>query len=282
MTKLAKYFRFIGAASALVFSLGFGHAFAMINVTGGNGTTGFSSTNTNTWDITPGTSVTVDNASDVTNTPDITVNNGNNSISDNTVVGDVMEGDITGNVSIMAAPGAGDIDLGSFTPDNVNLDFTNDTTGPNSDNENTVTLDDSNTWDITNSPVVDNEYTLNIDSGHNTIGDNTKVGDVTGGDINYTTTINNSAADNMGVIGMPNLSGADVSANLGNNITGPNSSNLNAVTVDGSNTVDITNTQTTTNNATITANSGNNSVSDNTVVGDIHTGGINVGLNIAN
>ena len=79
-------------------------------------------------------------------------------------------------------------DFGSM---DVDSDFTNDTTGANSSNSNTVTVTDDIDVNIDNTANVDNTLDVTGDSGNNDVRRNTTVGDISTGSQSYNFTFTN-------------------------------------------------------------------------------------------
>ncbi|MGI6103072.1 MAG: hypothetical protein ACOYBJ_00380 [Patescibacteria group bacterium] len=151
-----------------------------------NNTTGANSVNRNTLDVERDTLVTVTNAGSASNLYDLTVDTGDNDTNRNTTVGDVSTGDVDMNIEAetMINEGASSIDLGDLgASSSVDASFENAITGADSDNRNTVIVDDVKDIDVTNSATVTNDLDLIVDTGDNDTNRNTTVGDVSTGDV---------------------------------------------------------------------------------------------------
>lgn len=160
--------------------------------------------------------------------------------------------------------------------------FTNEQTGSGSQNENTAAHNTDVSASFSNVATIDNTFTLDLNTGGNTIENNTTVGDVTTGavdvDIESTTTVNAVDADALSEL----LGAVDDSFTISgqNSLTGANSVNTNQVTQTRVFTFSQQNTMTVTNTVNAAINTGNNSIADNTTVGDIATGPITVDVNV--
>lgn len=163
-------------------------------------------------------------------------------------------------------------------------DFTNDTTGANSTNNNTATQDSTVTINITNTGNVTNEINVDLNTGGNSITDNTEVGDVTTGDVAFDATVETNVNDvDLSLQGM--MAEAELAMSSTNSITstnrntGANSTNNNNTDVTTDYTLDIQNDLNVVNSYNLAIDTGNNTIARNTKVGDITTGSIDVSLN---
>jgi hypothetical protein len=159
-------------------------------------------------------------------------------------------------------------------------ELTNQQTGADSVNTNTITNTTDISATIANTAVVNNVFDFNLNTGGNTITNNTTVGDVTTGDVNVElvaeTKVNevdpevlNNLLDQLG-------SNSTSSIQSTNSNTGANSQNNNQTTTSHTSNVQVTKTMNVTNSLALDINTGNNTIADNTTVGDISTGNISV------
>lgn len=160
-----------------------------------NGLTGPESVNENEVDIDMDRSLEIENRADIDNDLDIDASTGNNHISHNTVVGDYHGGsvDISGTVENQANWGAGNIDLGNTGMGSINADFENHITGPNSENSNELDIDSDLDVSIENHADIDNDLDFEANTGDNTVGHNTVVGDISTGDVSIDFSVMNMA-----------------------------------------------------------------------------------------
>ena len=169
---------------------------------GGNATvnfnntiTGPSSDNQNVANITSTMAASIHNDANINNNLDLHANTGRNDIQSDTTVGDVK----TGSISFTAAStnkantGASSVDLSGMQPQSVSSTFTNGTTGPNSENKNTVNVTNTTAMDLHNDANINNNTAVCANTGENKINNNTVVGNVSTGDVNITLTSTNTA-----------------------------------------------------------------------------------------
>lgn len=158
-----------------------------------NDTTGANSTNTNSVSATNTTNFSISSNGTVNNTVNITADTGNNTVTNNTTVGDVSTGDIEFDIAV-------DTTLNQIDPDSLQgfgqtSDFTitssNHNTGANSTNDNTSSVTNTNNVSLSQNGTVNNTVTGNFSTGGNTISGNTTVGDISTGNIVGNVTINN-------------------------------------------------------------------------------------------
>jgi hypothetical protein len=280
--KLVKVTRVAAASGALVFALGAGGAFASIDLSGSSDTTGPSSVNTNHWDIDNNSVVTVANVANASNGLSLSAGSGSNTVDHNTEVGDILTGDVSGDISVDNSLNTGEVEFGMVDPSDISLDFANSITGPNSSNTNSADVDMNKTVNVVNTASIVNGVNLAADSGHNGISNNTVVGDMSTGDVNFDLSSSNTANANAGSINLGAMNAPDVSADFSNGKTGPNSENANTVDLDANTTVNVTNQGVVTNSAALNADTGHNAVGNNTVVGDVHTGSVDISYDVTN
>lgn len=280
LIKFRNIIRVVALSSLTVaaLTLGAGAAKAAVNFSGGNGTTGPNSDNQNNWTIDHTVSVDINNESTATNTRTFSVDTGDTNIGSNTSIGGLATGNVFGTIGVNNNLNSGDIQLMNADPGNISFDVTNNTTGPNSLNENNLSLDINHNVDINNTANIDNTVTLSADTGNNNISNNTEVGNVRTGDINFSTNSNNTANGSMGSVNLSGMDGLSAFGHLTNTLTGPQSTNQNNVTVDSNSEINVNNTASINNIATVDANTGNNNVSNNTVAGNISTGSVNINM----
>jgi hypothetical protein len=266
-----------------------------------NSDTGSNSSNANTINGTNVIHFITGNTAEVDNDVTIVADTGNNSVTENTSLGDFMTGSIdmalnlVNLVNLQLPNLVMNLNIWSIFGDvNGNLVFpTNSNTGSNSINTNTVNNTNNANLDITQTANIDNAFDIGTNTGGNTLDSNSVVGDVATGDVNVKGGVTNIANSGHPVLYLINvmgkwfgqafLPGVGVIVNeLGNDTTGANSENAN--TVDQTNTVDATVNQTANvrNNINMDLNTGNNTVARNTKVGDVSTGSINVMANVVN
>lgn len=263
--------RVLAAIAAVVLLSGAGSAWADVDVSGENNTTGSNSTNDNTYDITDDVDLDIDNDADADNDANVTVDTGNNDVLDNTTVEDIMGGDIDVQGEFVNELNSEEMDLSMSSFGDVSADFTNDTTGSGSDNTNDLNVDRNLDVDVDNDADIDNDITADLNSGGNAVRDNTTVGDIETGDIEFEVNVENMANQN-GSLELPDFGSMDVDGDFTNDTTGSNSSNSNTVNVSHDVDIDVDNDADVDNNLNVTGDSGNNNVRRNTTVGDISTG----------
>lgn len=266
-----------------------------------NDTTGSNSTNANVVNGTNAIHFINGNTSDVDNDVTIIADTGNNTVSENSSLGDFMTGSIdmalnlVNLINLQMPNLLMNLDIWSIFGDvNGNLVLPSNTnTGFNSINTNTVNETNTSNFDVTQTADIDNSFDIGTNTGNNTLDRNTKVGNVTTGDVDVKGSVTNIANAGHPVLYLINvlgkwlgeavIPGVGVVVNeLGNSDTGANSENSNDV--NHTNTLDATVDQTANvhNNVTMDLNTGNNTISRNTKVGDVSTGSINVMANVVN
>ncbi|MFA5927395.1 MAG: hypothetical protein WCT32_04670 [Patescibacteria group bacterium] len=261
-------------------------------ITESNNVTGPDSTNTNQTSSNSETNIENINDANIENQTTLTANTGKNDIGKNTVTGDVSTGSINGSVNVInianseLAPGS---TVGSQTVDgsqtgqivlnpiNQRSDLSNTSTGPDSTNNNTVSSNniikvvDQNNAEALNNLVID------ANTGQNNIGGNTKIGDVTTGNINLSANLINLlnvmspnltlTLDIWSVLG--NFSGDII---LSNGTTGPQSNNENSINTSDSTAISTTNNSTIDNVFNFQTNTGGNTTDSGTAIGNVSTG----------
>jgi hypothetical protein len=273
-----------------------------------NSNTGSNSDNSNSVNNTASsTTVNVDNNANIQNNNDVGINTGNNNVGSSTVVGNINTGSADGVLNVLnvgnsqladgstvssttLAGGNGSVDL---TNPNQGIDIVsaNNTTGAGSANANQVA--GSNVVEVfqQNTANVTNDINLSADTGRNTIDGNTKIGDLTTGDVNLGVNLVNLlnvyrpdlqlSLDLWNVMG--DLNGDLLfDDSLANQNTGSNSSNTNQVTNTSNVTVNADNNANINNNLDVTTNTGDNQLSANTMAGNIATGDSTVRSSLSN
>jgi hypothetical protein len=282
-SKLVKITRVAAASSALVFALGAGGAFASIDLSGSNDTTGPSSENTNFWKVNNNSEIDIHNDAHADNNLDFDASSGRNEVEHNTEVGDILTGDISGDISVENMLNSADVEMAmDEAMGDVSVDLANDTTGPNSRNKNVVVLNMDRNIDIRNDARIDNDVDLEANTGRNEVEHNTVAGDFQSGDVNFDMSVDNAVNGSMGSIDLGGMGAAAVSADFSNGTTGPSSENENKLIVNAGSEVDIHNDAHIDNNADINVNSGRNEVGSNTVVGNVGTGSIDISYSVTN
>jgi len=276
------------ASSALLATLVGGAAYAQVDISSINGTTGPWSENKSIWDIDHDIDIDITNDSEIKNDQDIDAETGRNEVEHNTSVSDFTTGDIDGDIYVSNELGGSDFivsgsDLGFG---DVSIDLANGCTGPNSENENIVDIDNDIDLDFRNYVTIHNDLDADLNTGDNEVEHNTVVGDFSTGDIDFSATTENRVNNNLGNLDLGNLVGGnEVSGEMRNTLTGPNSENKNLLDIENDIDLDVTNHTTIHNDTDIDANTGNNEIENNTCVGDISTGSVSIDvstMNIAN
>lgn len=282
--QISKTLRYAFGATVVALSVG-GAAFAnsSVDVTDSNHLTGPSSINTNKTTVNHDTTVHVSNTANADTNVSVAVDSGGNVVMNDTSVGDFNGGSVSvsGTFDNTLNSGASAM-IGDTGDHSVSADFSNNTTGPNSRNTNTLQVNDNSNTTVTNRATIDNSIRANLSSGDNHFSNLTTLGDVHTGDVNFNVSSTNTA--NSGASDMTGLMNSSSSVNVtgGNSITGPNSSNDNTVKVNNNTTTNVTNTGTVDNNISVTTNTGGNTVTNSTTVGNVSTGDTTVDLNLNN
>lgn len=158
---------------------------AYVNVTGDNHITGPRSENTNTYRVTNTANVRVNNRADVRDITTVDSRTGNNTQNRNTKGGDIRTGDVDVTVDHTTKANNGTAGATAASDVDVDADFNNDTTGPNSDNDNSLTVDNSSTTEVRNDAVVTNSTTVDARTGGNESSNNTEGGSIDTGDTSF-------------------------------------------------------------------------------------------------
>jgi len=288
-----------------------------------NSNTGSGSENTSNSELNNADSLEIDNDADIYNFVMFDADSGDNNASLNTGNGTVDTGDseivltainVANNVNVgVDVFNVFDDQTGDIIIDyNAISDFaylfsgvgaSNDTTGADSTNEASSTVNDSNTILIDNNGNIVNDYYIDADTGDNTTDKNTGDGSITTGDANVAfnliNLLNNVFLGQL-LVGVVNIFGTlsgDIvldglgtggnypytgSLNAGNTNTGSDSTNDAQSSIDNDTNIDLDNNAEILNNVTLDANTGDNSADKNTESGQITTGDANVNLNVVN
>jgi hypothetical protein len=270
----------------------------LADITSKNQLTGPQSLNKNITKINRDLNVKVLNVNHEDNYVDFYLNTGKNDLFKNTKVEDVSTGSINARVALNNKSNVGGTSgsttgtstqsvLSGAASDPV---LSNAITGPESANINKVALNTSRNLEIKNIADINNDVDINANTGKNDVMKNTVVGDVSTGNINVAGSINNVANSDQCItcpdlLGLFNGSGsgaANVSSDLSNSTTGPDSVNINKVKVNDYTNVEVKNIAHIDNNVDVYANTGHNDVVKNTVVGDVSTGNVSVDFAVTN
>lgn len=268
-----------------------------------NDLTGSNSDNSNVQNSTSDTTVDQNNTADLSNNVNLDANSGANTISQNTSGGNISTGDLQGSIDIINvansnfAPGSsvgvqslngGSGDLYLLASDGRTLLPSNDTTGANSSNANTVNGTNVVHFITTNTADIGNDVNLFADTGKNSVTENTSLGDFMTGSIDMALNL-----VNLINLQLPNLLlNLDIWSIFGdqtgdlvmptNSNTGSNSSNTNTVNTTNVANLGITQNADIANNFDIATNTGGNQLDSNSVVGNVETGSVNVKGGVTN
>lgn len=138
--------------------------------------------------------VSIENKAEIDNDVEIYANTGENRVSDNCQVGDIETGSInvSGEIESTANTNVGSIEIPSMGGE-VDIDFSNDTTGPNSSNSNSAEIEKDLEFKVENSAEIENDIDFCANTGENEIYNNAVVGDVTTGDVSFDFRVVNTA-----------------------------------------------------------------------------------------
>lgn len=155
-----------------------------VDVTGENTTTGADSDNDNDFDVDNNLDVDIDNDADIDNKIDVWANTGHNEQNKNTLGGDLTTGSVavTTDIENFANNGS-DLSGASSAELNVTADFSNDTTGADSDNNNDLDVDQDVDVDVENDADVYNNLDVDANTGNNEQNSNTEGGSTETGDV---------------------------------------------------------------------------------------------------
>ncbi len=255
---------------------------AQVDVTAENTHTGADSDNRNNWDIDHNLDAEVNNTADVDNVANADVRTGDNDQSRNTSGGSLESGNVEAAVdwenvvnASTALAGAADNGL------EVTADFSNDTTGADSDNRNTLNVDNNVDLDLSNDANIDNNIDFDARTGNNDQTRNTEAGNLKSGDVSLDAMIANWANNDSGFAGAA-AGAASVDVSASNHKTGADSDNRNTVNVDHKINLTIDNDANIDNKISVDARTGDNDQSRNTKGGKLETGKVDVSASIEN
>lgn len=275
-----KMFKFLGISSLAVIASA-GLSYAQTSVTGINSTTGPSSLNSSTTDRNSSNTIEILNNQRNYSNFVADISNSGGSINNNTSVGTVSSGSsiISFNTAAMGGNSTfGSVILPDFDNGIISVSGTNSITGPNSMNTNTVNANQNNNILVRNNSEMINNVNLRARTGGMNTTNNTTVGSVQTGSVNFNviTPSNNQTA--TPVLDLSGIGNENVTANFGNNTTGPNSMNTNTLNANSTNNIRVENSETNQNCFQIQAESGTNNISNNTTVGNVISGDIMVSI----
>ena len=265
-----------------------------------NSLTGPQSQNTNQLDNNNFISVYDENNSEINNDLMINANTGDNTILNNTSVGKIKTGEIkialnTLNLANLTGPQKTlylDIFsiLGNLSGDIVvPSTFVSEKTGPESQNMNSAVNNSQKDIKINNQSNVINDIKLSAETGNNTISSNSTVGDIKTGVSSIKNSVINTVNAGIPILYVVNLFGQWLAPaeklpdNVAiNQITGPDSTNLNESQGQTDISINQNNIALVNNDITIEANTGGNQIINNTKVSSLETGSVNVYNNVVN
>lgn len=249
-----------------------------VDVTGKNLTTGPYSDNDNTYTVADSNNENITNNGYVANTGVVDSRTGNNRQSHNTSGGHLLTGGLMGGADWDAVVNAAAGMTGLNSDLNVIGRFTNDTTGPNSDNDNRLRVRSNDSLYLRNVAWVTNVLDVDHRSGNNEQLRNTLVGSINTGGANVNVSTD-TYANNSGNTGVAASNVANVNVTGVNHITGPRSENTNTYRINNSASVNVKNTADIDSTTVVDSRTGNNTQNRNTKGGSITTGGTDVTVN---
>lgn len=167
---------------------------------------------------------------------------------------------------------------GGIAKADVSIIGGNSTTGPDSFNHNSWDINHDVSVNISNEASLLNDQSFCVDASIGNIDNNTVVGDITGGNVWGDIHVDNAV--NNGDIHLMNPDPGNVSFDLGNFLTGPNSDNQNNVDISMNHNVDISNSANIDNNLSLSAMTGGLNIDHNTEVGNVRTGSVSFDANV--
>lgn len=273
---MQKFLRKVAAVSAAGL-LTAGVAFAKVEVSNTN--TGADSDNDNDVDIVTDVDKDVTNSAAIENEADATTETGFNEANQNTGGGEIDTGkaEIDGELENEVNSSAVELYTAVFGAADVEAE--NDVTGADSDNVNTVMVEQTLDVDLFNGASLLNALGVFASSGVNTANQNTGGGEIDTGDgeigVEIMNTVNAANGSSSGSFG-------DVDIEVANSHTGADSDNENDVDVTQSVDVDVTNTAEIFNGVESSATTGFNEASKNTGGGMVKTGDAEADTEIEN
>lgn len=271
-----------------------------IDISGSNQVTGPGSENSNIFGNNNIVAIFQNNDASAENNINIDAITGNNTIENNTYVGDLTTGDINLGVNLVNILNvyrpdlALTVDVWNILGDvNGDITFANNTTGNGSNNQNNY--DGNQDIDISNiqNSDTDNLFSFDLNTGENEIGVNTATGNIATGSVDARTNIANISNVGTPMYYLLNVYGewdgdyggldpSRVIVNVINADTGPDSNNQNNIIDNKDVDVSMINNASASNNITVHADTGHNRANNNTVLGNITTGDIKISENVVN
>lgn len=255
---------------------------ASVDVTGENVTTGADSDNENEYEVDNELDVEVENDAEIDNEADVEAETGENEQNENTTGGDQESGTIDASADWETVVNASSSLMGAAEGNlDVEGDFTNDTTGADSDNENELEVDNEVELELENMADIWNELDFEADTGDNEQNKNTEAGDQTSGDASLDTMIATWANNDAGFAG---AAGGEVSVDVSaeNTVTGADSDNENEFEIDNEYELEIDNDAEIDNEIDVDIETGGNEQNKNTKGGDQTSGDAEVAVSLGN
>jgi hypothetical protein len=157
----------------------------------------------------------------------------------------------------------------------ASADLENTTTGSNSENRNEVSEEVERDYTANITETTSNRINFNLRTGNITATDNTTVGDVETGAINFTSAVTSTPSNATVLLPSLQTSGNTTTINAQNSETGSDSENRNTVRSTQSNDVTINHVKSVVNEVTVSAVTGDVVAARNTTIGSLTTGSIN-------
>jgi hypothetical protein len=160
----------------------------------GNSETGNRSRNTNNTTVSNTVRNTTNNFATIDNNVRMNLNSGVNRSNGNTTLGNVSSGDVFAGITLTNSANSGASSAATMGSNSTTtIDAGNHTTGANSINTNSANVTNSTTTSVNNTARIDNNVSVNANSGHNTTSHNTTVGNAGSGNISLTFGATNTA-----------------------------------------------------------------------------------------
>lgn len=160
------------------------------------------------------------------------------------------------------------------------IEVSNENTGADSDNDNTVDVTTDFDEDITNSAEIENAVEASTETGDNESNENTGGGEVDTGNAEIDGELENEV--NSSAVEFYTVVFGDIDGELENDTTGSESDNTNDVDVSQSLEVDLSNGAWLLNALGLAASSGDNTANENTGGGEVQTGDAEIAVAIMN
>lgn len=254
---------------------------AEVDVKAENSTTGADSDNENEYDVESDLDVDVENDAEVDNEADADVDTGDNEQNRNTSGGDLETGTVEASTEWENVVNAGAALMDDGDGLEVSGDFTNDTTGADSDNSNELDVENDVELDLENTADLFNQLDLDADTGDNEQNRNTEAGDLETGDVTVDSMIANWVNNDSGFASAAaGSTSVDVSAE--NHKTGADSDNDNEFDIENDLEIDVENDAEIDNQFDIDADTGGNEQNRNTKGGSMKTGSVDVTTEVVN